>query len=286
MNTQYREYGKQNREVIVLLHGGGLSWWNYRAEAELLADRFHVVLPILDGHAGSGAPFESIEKSAERLIAFIDASFGGSVLLMGGLSLGAQVLVEALTRRPEICRYAIIESASVIPSPVTGALIGSALASSYFLIRKRWFARLQFRSLHIRQDLFEDYYRDTCQIARGDMTAFLKANSAYGLKAGLSNCLVRARIIVGGRESRRMRRSAARLKDALPGSGLEIKAGLCHGEFAINYPDSYVREVLGMVERSGEQGLGLGSRGLGPMQFGVRSSELEVDSRPGSPSES
>ena len=47
------EYGKQNSDIIILLHGGGLSWWNYRAEAELLSDRYHVVLPILDGHADS-----------------------------------------------------------------------------------------------------------------------------------------------------------------------------------------------------------------------------------------
>jgi hypothetical protein len=44
------EYGKQNSDIIMLLHGGGLSWWNYRAEAELLSGRYPVVLPILDGH--------------------------------------------------------------------------------------------------------------------------------------------------------------------------------------------------------------------------------------------
>ena len=66
------EYGKQNRDVILLLHGGGLSWWNYRTEAEILKDRYHVVLPILDGHAGSDDDFISIEKNASRMISFID----------------------------------------------------------------------------------------------------------------------------------------------------------------------------------------------------------------------
>ena len=42
------EFGTQNNDVIMLLHGGGLSWWNYKAEAELLKDQYHVVLPILD----------------------------------------------------------------------------------------------------------------------------------------------------------------------------------------------------------------------------------------------
>ena len=50
---RYVEYGNQNTETVILLHGGGLSWWNYRDAAQLLSDRFHVVLPILDGHAGS-----------------------------------------------------------------------------------------------------------------------------------------------------------------------------------------------------------------------------------------
>ena len=66
------EFGKQNSDVIMLLHGGGLSWWNYKAEAELLQSRYHVVLPILDGHAGRDNDFISIEKNADQLISFID----------------------------------------------------------------------------------------------------------------------------------------------------------------------------------------------------------------------
>lgn len=31
------EYGNKNKEVILLLHGGGFSWWNYREAAGILA---------------------------------------------------------------------------------------------------------------------------------------------------------------------------------------------------------------------------------------------------------
>ena len=41
------EYGKENNHVIILLHGGGLSWWNYRAVAEKLLHEYRVILPIL-----------------------------------------------------------------------------------------------------------------------------------------------------------------------------------------------------------------------------------------------
>ena len=41
---------------------------------------------------------------------------GGSVIMMGGLSLGGQILLEILSQRKDICKYAIVESVLVIPS--------------------------------------------------------------------------------------------------------------------------------------------------------------------------
>ena len=61
---QYKVFGKQNRDVIVLLHGGGLSWWNYREISELLQNDLQIIIPILDGHTGSDKDFTSIEDNA------------------------------------------------------------------------------------------------------------------------------------------------------------------------------------------------------------------------------
>ena len=241
------EFGKQNNDVIMLLHGGGLSWWNYKAEAELLKNRYHVVLPILDGHAGSDKDFISIEKNASRLISFIDKEFGGSVLLIGGLSLGAQILVEMLTQRNSICQNAVIESASVIPSRLTNALIKPMFSLSYGLVKKKCFAQMQFDYLHMRKDLFEDYYRDTSQISKENMIAFLEANTSYELNPNLQDVHANIHILVGEKEQKKMIRSAEQLHKALPGSILEIKKDLYHGEYSINYPEEYTKELLDMM---------------------------------------
>lgn len=63
---QFREFGEAKREKIVLLHGGGLSWWNYRETAEILKNDFHIVLPILDGHAGSDHPLQASRKMRRK----------------------------------------------------------------------------------------------------------------------------------------------------------------------------------------------------------------------------
>ena len=71
----------------ILLHGGGLSWWNYIDEISLLENEFHIVIPILDGHSGSDTNFTSIESNALEIINFINKNYNGKVKLIGGLSL-------------------------------------------------------------------------------------------------------------------------------------------------------------------------------------------------------
>ena len=240
---EFREYGKNNDETIMLLHGGGLSWWNYRNVAEQLRQDYHVILPVLDGHAGSDREFTSIEDNAAEIISFVDHELGGSVLLLGGLSLGAQIVLETLSQKNDICRYAIVESASVIPSKLTNALIAPTFGSSYGLIKNMAFAKLQFRSLHLKPDLFEEYYRDTCQITKSGMIAFLKANTAYAPKRALQNCQAEIRIVVGGKEQKTIIQSANLLHEMLQKSVLEIKEGLHHGEYSLNHPERYAAEL-------------------------------------------
>ena len=235
------EFGKENRDVVLLLHGGGLSWWNYRAAAGLLEKEFHVVLPVLDGHGGSGEAFSTLAANAERIIAYIDGCFGGRIMALGGLSLGGQIALEVLSRRPDICRYALIESALAKPMGLTRGLIGPTFSMSYGLIRQRWFAKLQAGYLGIPGELFEDYYRDTCAIAKADMVAFMQANCGYSPDPALAKTQARLLILAGSREQKSILDSSKLLHAAVPGSRMEILPGLRHGDLSINHPERYTK---------------------------------------------
>ena len=248
---QFREYGADQKETILLLHGGGLSWWNYRETAERLQGEVHVILPILDGHGGSDRPFTTIEDNASEIISFIDERLGGSVLLIGGLSLGGQILLEMLSQRANLCAFALVESAAVLPSRLTNALIAPAFGSSYGLIRNRSFARMQFASLHIKPALFEDYYRDTCQIRKQDMIAFMKANTSYALKDSLRNTTAKVHVYIGEKETGEILRSAEAIGRALPSGRLHRLQELRHGEFSINRAERYADAIRRIVR--GEQ---------------------------------
>lgn len=240
---KYREYGKGNQKTIVLLHGGGLSWWNYCEAAELLQGDYHVILPILDGHAGSDRSFTTIEDNAAEIIDFIRSDLGGSVYMLGGLSLGAQVALEMLSRQGDICEHALIESAAVIPSKVTHTIIRPLIACSYGLIKMKWFARLQFKSLKMKDELFDDYYRDTCAVSKEDMIAFLRANTSYTLKESVKNSTADVRIYYGEKETRAIKRSAQRIKEMLPTATVIELKGMVHGDFSINHAEDYVKAI-------------------------------------------
>ena len=243
-----QEFGSKQNRTILLLHGGGLSWWNYREAAELLQKDYHIILPFLDGHAGSDRPFTTIEENAAEIISFIDKHMNGSVLLIGGLSLGGQILLEMLSQRKNICSYALVESAAVIPSKLTNALISPAFGSSYGLIKIRGFAKLQFQSLHIKPELFEDYYRDTCRIQKRDMIAFLQANTSYALKSAFKETSAKIHVFAGERETGEILRSAEAICSLCPSCKMHLMKGLKHGEFSINHADQYVEAIRQIIK--------------------------------------
>ena len=242
-----KEYGKSNKDIIMLLHGGGLSWWNYEEVSEILKSNYHVILPILDGHSGSDRDFTSIENNANEIIEYIDNNYNGNVKLIGGLSLGAQILLDILSKRDNICEYAIIESALVCPMKMTNRLIELLINMSYGLINKKWFSKLQFKSLKIKKELFNKYYIDSSNITKDNMISFLKANSNYHLKNIKTN-KSKSIVVVGSKERPIMIKSAKIIHDELINSELEILSGYYHGDLSINHPNEYAEKVKKLIK--------------------------------------
>ncbi|BBF43552.1 hypothetical protein lbkm_2240 [Lachnospiraceae bacterium KM106-2] len=237
------EYGEDHKEIIIFLHGGGLAPWNYSEEAEQLKDKYHIIIPILDGHSGSDRNFTTIESNADEIIKYIDEKCFGKIFMIGGLSLGGQILVEILSKRKNICKFAIIESALVLPMRTTFALIRPTISLSYPLIKKSWFARLQFNSLHIKKDFYDEYYRDSTAITKENMITFLRANSDYKLKKDIEECQAKVLVLVGGRESIIMKKSAEILHKRIQNSSLENLSGYYHGDLSINHSELYIKKI-------------------------------------------
>lgn len=155
--------------------------------------------------------------------------------------------MEMLSQRKSICEFAVIESVLVMPMKITEYLISPAFSLCYPLIKKRWFAKLQFQSLHIQSSLFENYFDDSSSIRKEDMISFLRANSNYKLKDTITDCQAKVLVLVGGNERRIMRKSAELLGKKIKKSTLEVLPQYNHGELSMNHGMEYADKLLQLI---------------------------------------
>ena len=68
----FKAFGNKNMPVIILLHGGGLSWWSWKTQIKVLQKDYCIVTPIIDGHGEDcNTTFVSIKKSADHVVKYI-----------------------------------------------------------------------------------------------------------------------------------------------------------------------------------------------------------------------
>jgi len=163
----FKEFGNEDRPTVILLHGGGLSWWSWKPEIEALQNDYYVVAAIIDGHGDDfDSTFISIKESAKKVIQYIKNNCNGQVFAICGLSIGAQITTEILSKECNITQNAVIESALVCPSKIATVLTVPMYNMSYGLIKRRWFAKLQAKTLNLSEGLFESYYKDSSRMTK------------------------------------------------------------------------------------------------------------------------
>ncbi|WP_338750475.1 alpha/beta hydrolase [Bacillus sp. FJAT-52991] len=230
----FRETGNQELDTIILLHGGGLSYWSLQQQINYLSQKFHVVTPIIDGHGEDGnTTFISIEDSADKLIKYINENHNGKVYAIYGLSLGAQIAIEIISKRKNIVEFAIIESGLVIPMKNITTLSLFMQKILYRLISQKWFAKIQAKTLNIPENMFENYYKDSQSISKQSLINSTYSNGNFYPKEHLKETNAKVLIIVGSKELKIMKKSAQVLKKTIPKSTLYIAEGMNHGGISL-----------------------------------------------------
>lgn len=246
----FKKFGNNELPVIILLHGGGLSYWSLNQIVEKLTENYCIITPIIDGHGDAGESlFISIEDSANKLIQYIDTECNGQVFAIGGLSIGAQIVVEALSKRESIAKYAILESALVYPIKGTAMMTTPTYKLFYGLVKKKWFAKIQSKTLFVPEDMFDKYYEDSCKISKQSLINITLSNGSYTLKETIRNTKAKVLIMVGEKELKIMIKSAKKLKEYIPGSELYVAKGLGHGEISLVYHDLYRKVITDFFDK-------------------------------------
>ena len=94
---KYFEFGTENPELMVMLHGGGTSYLGMLPTAKVMAKVYHVVLVAYDGFDPDEPETEFVSPmdEARRLGDYI-VEHGGRIDILYAISYGCRVLMEVL----------------------------------------------------------------------------------------------------------------------------------------------------------------------------------------------
>lgn len=177
------------------------------------------------------------------MIDYIDKQYNGKIFAIGGLSIGAQIVTEVLSKRTDIAEYAIIESALVYPIKGTALLTVPAFKLFFGLIKMKWFSKLQAKSLFVQEKMFDQYYNDSLKMSRQSLINIALSNGTYDLKSSIVHTKAKVLIIVGEKEINIMKKSSKRLNETIADSDLHMISGMGHGEISLQHPEQFVELI-------------------------------------------
>ena len=98
---KYFEFGTEHPELMVILHGGGVSYLGALPAAKEMGRVYHVVLVAYDGFHPSepDTEYRSPMDEARRLGDFLVSQSRSSIDILYGISYGCRVLMEVLADR-------------------------------------------------------------------------------------------------------------------------------------------------------------------------------------------
>ncbi len=236
------ETGPSTAPTLILLHGGGVGGWMWKPQVNSLSSDYHCLVPDLpeQGKSWKIGPF-SMSDAACRIADLIRTKAHNGKAHVVGLSLGAQTLVELLSRNPELVDHAIVNSASLRPIPgmgLTNMLVKmySPFKNSEFLIRAN------MKSLGVPEQYFPQFREETRQITTTALNHILAANGNYRLPDNLDKVTSPVLVIIGQKEYKVMYESARDLVQALPNAKGYIAQGRSHN-WSLESPTLYTQMI-------------------------------------------
>jgi pimeloyl-ACP methyl ester carboxylesterase len=218
MNLYVEEMGQENAETIVFLHGGGMAGWMWREQVETFKD-YHILIPDLPEHGKSidVKPF-TIEGAADMIVDLIRTRAKGGKAHLVGISLGAQIILQILSKAPEVVDHAMISGTLVhsIPHTETFLKLLNYLIKVYQPVKDTdFFIKANMRTYNMPKTLFKEFKESTLLIKPESLDRILHENMLFQMPEGLNHADVPVLVMAGGKDYKVIKESAQDLLEVL-----------------------------------------------------------------------
>ena len=221
MDLYIKETGLENAKTIIFLHSGAMAGWMWDDQLKAFSD-YHCIVPDLPEHGLSSEvkPF-TIENSAEIVLDIIhEHTINGKVNLVG-ISLGAQIIVQILSKAPELVEHALISGTlirSIKQSETLLKLLNYTIKVYEPVKDTDFFIKANMRTYNMPKNLFDKFKESTLHVNRDSIERILTENMLFKLPNGLENVKAPVLVMTGEKDYKIIKESANDLITSLPTS--------------------------------------------------------------------
>ncbi len=251
------EYGTEHEKIIAMFQCAAEPGWAFIPSAEALAQDFHVILFIADGHDEQGTTFVSVEKYADDAAAWLKKKGIRHLDCLYGVSMGGAAVIRFLATQDITADRAIID-AGITPYPYPKwicrlialkdwAMIMLGTKSYYFMKLamppERWTPKGEDPEEHYRKIFaFEKHHFSSKTI----YNVFWSANN-YSMPDPVPAVNTEIEYWYGEEEKKARKNNLAYAQKAFPQTVPKEFKVLAHAEMVLMYPERFREEVIRFV---------------------------------------
>ena len=220
---------KKNKDApaVIFLHALATSGWMWEQVVKELSD-FHCIIPDLPGHGNSrDVQWTSIEDAARDIYEIIRQHAVNGKAHIVGLSFGAYIGLEVISRYPESVESAMLSGLNILPLPNPGLMNILGWLMSPF-IKSDYFIKYNARTLKIPDRYYDKYKQSFLQLNRHSFRNISKELTSYSAPENIAAVKCRTLLLAGEQEAPLIIQSMVRLKQVMPNVRTFIVKGVGH----------------------------------------------------------
>ncbi len=243
------EWGSQDGQAVLMLHGYSDSWFSYSRMLPLLTADLRVIVPDQRGHGGSDRPPDGYapDTFADDAIQLLD-TLGIERAVVVGHSMGSFIARKIAVNAPErVERLVLIGSAATARNEATPQLLEEVrtLADP---VGADFVRAFQSSTIHrpVPADFFEQIVAESLKVPARVWKAALNGLLADDLTADCARIRCPVLILGGDRDGVFARAEQERLASCIPGAILKISPDIGHDP-QWEAPDDVVSDLLAFL---------------------------------------
>ncbi len=211
MDLYLKETGSRNDETIIFLHGSAMAGWIWDRQVKEFGD-YHCVVPDLPEHGKSMdvKPF-TINESAEMIAEIIRNHTSNGTAHLVGLSLGSQIIIQILSKTPELVDHAIISGTFIQRNSHNDSLLEllDYAINAYGPVKNTdFFVKANMRTYNMPKCFFNKFKESTILIKNDSLDRILKEGMVFKKPDGLEKIRVPVLVMTGDKDYRVIKESA------------------------------------------------------------------------------